>query len=151
MDNYIENHFVTFIHILRKSGVTVGISQILDSLEVLSVLDITDREQVYAGLSAVLAKNPHEQEIFRDAFDVFFVPRNVRDRQMEKFEEHQQELDQMKEELVFQEEQLEVSEKDMQTYSSLSEEERRQRREYDAGSSGDDRSPDPQPFTASPR
>ena len=44
MDNYIENHFVTFIHILRKSGVTVGISQILDSLEVLSVLDITDRE-----------------------------------------------------------------------------------------------------------
>ena len=143
MDNYIENHFVTFIHILRKSGVTVGISQILDSLEVLSVLDITDREQVYAGLSAVLAKNPHEQEIFHDAFDVFFVPRNVRDKQMENFEEHQQELDQIKEELVFQEEQLEVSEKDMQTYSSLSEEERRKIQDFlDKASNGANMTPD---------
>lgn len=130
MDNYIENHIITFIHILRNSGLPLGISEITDALKVLSVLELTDKEQVYCGLSAVLAKNPHDQEIFDEAFHAFFVPAAVRDAQMAHYMAKQQQMQEIKEELVFKEQPLDVSQKDLDTYGTMTEAERKRIRDF---------------------
>ena len=91
IDKNIERQIITFAHILRSAGVTLGISEIMEALEVLSVLDVTDRDQVYRGLSAVMAKSRRDERAFDEAFNAFFVPPQVRDAQMAQyFLRHQQ-------------------------------------------------------------
>lgn len=130
MNNYIENNIITFIHILRNSGVPVGISEIMDSLRVLEVLDLTDREQVYRGLSAVLVKNSHDADTFDDAFNAFFVPDEIRTARMAEYFAKKQEMEGLKEELVFKEQPMDISERDMETYGAMSEEERQKIRDF---------------------
>ena len=130
MDDYIENHIITFIHILRNSGLNIGISEIMDALRVLTVLDLTDKEQVYCGLASVLAKSGHDARVFDDAFHSFFVPEEIRTAQMAEYFSKQQERREMKEELKFQEQPMNVSEKDLDTYASLTEGERQRIRDF---------------------
>ena len=130
MDNYIENHIITFTHILRNAGLSLGISEILDALTVLSLLDITDREQVYRGLSSVLVKSEHDAEIFDNAFNAFFVPAAQRGAQMDQYMEKKQELDELKEDFQFKEQPLELSEKDLETYGAMPESDRQKIRDF---------------------
>lgn len=130
MDNYIENHIITFTHILRNAGLSLGISEILDALTVLSLLDITDREQVYRGLSSVLVKSEHDAEIFDNAFNAFFVPAAQRGAQMDQYMEKKQELDELKEDFQFKEKPLELSEKDLETYGAMPESDRQKIRDF---------------------
>lgn len=147
MDDYIENHIITFIHILRNSGLNIGISEIMDSLKVLSVLDLTDRDQVYCGLASVLAKSDHDARVFDEAFHSFFVPEEIRMEQMAQYMAKQQEREEIKEDLKFQEQPLDVSEKDMDTYASLSEQQRKRIKDFlDKASAGANMTPDHKPM-----
>ena len=40
LEKNIENQVITFAHILRSAGITLGISEIMEALEVLSVIDV---------------------------------------------------------------------------------------------------------------
>lgn len=130
MEQFIENHIVTFIHILRNAGLRLGISEIFDAMKVLSVLDVTDREQVMTGLSAVLVKSRRDKEIFDRAFCAYFVSEEQRLSQMAQFFAERGEKEALKEDLVFKDRPMDVSEQDMETYSAISEEERQKVRDF---------------------
>ncbi len=130
MERYIENHIVTFIHILRNAGLRLGISEIFDAMKVLAVLDMTDRDQVYRGLFAVLVKSRHDEEIFDRAFHAYFVPEEQRLSQMAQFFAERRERDALKEDLVFKDQPMDVSEQDMETYGAISEEDRQKVRDF---------------------
>lgn len=130
MENLIENHIINFIHILRNTGFTLGISEMIDALRVMTLLDMTDRDQMYRGLSSVLVKNEHDAAVFDDTFNAYFVPQAVRNQQMSEYMDKKQEMEEIKEDFVFKEKPLDMSEKDLETYGAMSEEERQKIRDF---------------------
>lgn len=69
---YLEK-LAEFSSLLRQEGLAVGIQETADAGEILSCLDLTDRETACCALQAVYAKSREEQAVFRRAFDGFFV------------------------------------------------------------------------------
>lgn len=130
MEDLIENHIGVFVHILRNAGLSLGISEIFDALKVLSVLDITDKNQVYLGLSSVLVKSRHDAAVFDDAFHAFFVPAEQRTAQMAEFFAKQQERQALKDDFIFKEQPMDMSEQDIDTYEAMSETERQKVRDF---------------------
>ncbi|MCF6507632.1 VWA domain-containing protein [Blastococcus sp. MG754426] len=57
-----------FVRAVREAGIPVGISQAVDAAEILTVVDLLDREQLRHGLAAVLLQRAAQ----RDAYDVLF-------------------------------------------------------------------------------
>lgn len=130
MENLIENHIINFTHILRSAGLTLGISEIIDALRVMTLLDMTDRDQLYRGLSSVLVKSEHDAAIFDEAFNSYFVSRTEKDRQMTEYMEKKRDMEEAKEDFVFKEKPLDMSERDLETYGAMSEEERQKIRDF---------------------
>jgi uncharacterized protein with von Willebrand factor type A (vWA) domain len=64
----LPGHLDGFVRAVREAGVPVGISQAVDAAEVLTVVDLLDREQLRHGLAAVLLRRAAQ----RPAFDVLF-------------------------------------------------------------------------------
>jgi uncharacterized protein with von Willebrand factor type A (vWA) domain len=67
------NNLVKFVHTLRAADVRVSLSESIDAVEALSCVDVLDRAQVKAALSACLAKSESERRIFAEIFDRFFI------------------------------------------------------------------------------
>lgn len=130
MENLIENHVINFIHILRSAGLALGISEIIDALRVMALLDMTDRDQMYRGLSSVLVKSEHDAVIFDEAFNAYFVPQTVKDQQMTQYMDKKQDMEEIKEDFVFKEQPLDMSDRDLETYGAMSEEERQKIRDF---------------------
>lgn len=134
MKNYLEINVVRFIHLLRYSGVRIGSGEVLDALQALTLLDLSDREAVRAGLKATLVKRPGEQQVFDKAFDVFFAPPEAREERyaehMHKQEHRQQMLQEATEELNFQGMPLELSDKEKTVYASIPEKDREKLLDY---------------------
>ena len=72
MSVYLEK-LAEFSSLLRQEGLAVGLQETADACEILSCLDLGDRETVRAALQAVYAKSREEQAAFQRAFDGFFV------------------------------------------------------------------------------
>lgn len=130
LEKNIENQVITFAHILRSAGITLGISEIMEALEVLSVIDVTDREQVYRGLSAVMAKSRRDEKAFKEAFDAFFVPPHIRDAQMAQYFMKHRQIQQLREDFVFKEKPMDIDDEDIETYAAMSEEDRQKVRDF---------------------
>ncbi|PZA19475.1 hypothetical protein DMO24_20555, partial [Modestobacter versicolor] len=64
----LAGHLDGFVRAVREAGVPVGISQAVDAAEVLTVVDLLDREQLRHGLAAVLLRRAAQ----RPAYDVLF-------------------------------------------------------------------------------
>jgi uncharacterized protein with von Willebrand factor type A (vWA) domain len=64
----LVGHLDGFVRAVREAGVPVGISQAVDAAQVLTVVDLLDREQLRHGLAAVLLRRAAQ----RPAFDVLF-------------------------------------------------------------------------------
>ncbi|TYP87539.1 vWA domain-containing protein [Blastococcus xanthinilyticus] len=64
----LAGHLDGFVRAVRDAGVPVGISQAVDAAEILTVVDLLDREQLRHGLAAVLLQRAAQ----RPAYDVLF-------------------------------------------------------------------------------
>jgi uncharacterized protein len=64
----LAGHLDGFVRAVRDAGIPVGISQAVDAAEILTVVDLLDREQLRHGLAAVLLRRAAQ----RPAFDVLF-------------------------------------------------------------------------------
>ncbi|MDK3256789.1 vWA domain-containing protein [Blastococcus capsensis] len=64
----LAGHLDAFVRAVREAGIPVGISQAVDAAEILTVVDLLDREQLRHGLAAVLLQRAAQ----RDAYDVLF-------------------------------------------------------------------------------
>src|SRR5213595_3508165 len=57
---------------LRREGMAVGTSELLDSFEALSFLSWTEQEDFREALAATLAKSQEDRRVFELVFDRFF-------------------------------------------------------------------------------
>jgi uncharacterized protein len=64
----LAGHLDGFVRAVREAGIPVGISQAIDAAEILTVVDLLDREQLRHGLAAVLLRRAAQ----RPAYDVLF-------------------------------------------------------------------------------
>jgi uncharacterized protein len=64
----LPGHLDGFVRAVRDAGIPVGISQAVDAAEILTVVDLLDREQLRHGLAAVLLQRAAQ----RPAYDVLF-------------------------------------------------------------------------------
>ena len=91
MTVYLEK-LAEFSALLRQEGLPVGVQETADACEILSCLDLGDRETVRAALQAVYAKSREEQAAFQRAFDGFFVSVEKRDALRRKHAAEAEEL-----------------------------------------------------------
>ena len=91
MNVYLEK-LAEFSAMLRGEGLTVGVQETADACEILTALDLSDRETVRLVLQAVYAKSREEQTIFLHCFDSFFVSAERREAIRRKREEAAREL-----------------------------------------------------------
>ncbi|MGB4217420.1 MAG: hypothetical protein WBJ83_10915, partial [Thermacetogeniaceae bacterium] len=74
MQNYFENNFARFVHILRHLGINISILETLTAIRALTYVNILNRNHVKMAMAATMIKNPDQREIFDQAFDTYFAP-----------------------------------------------------------------------------
>jgi uncharacterized protein with von Willebrand factor type A (vWA) domain len=57
---------------LRREGVAIGTSELLDAFEALGAVSWTSREDFHAAMAATLAKSQEDRHVFDLVFDRFF-------------------------------------------------------------------------------
>ncbi|MCW2698923.1 MAG: hypothetical protein JWQ45_458 [Blastococcus sp.] len=82
----LAGHLDGFVRAVRDAGVPVGISQAVDAAEILTVVDLLDREQLRHGLAAVLLQRAAQRPTYDVLFDLWWplsdrppVPEDDRD------------------------------------------------------------------------
>ena len=68
----LAGHLDGFVRAVREAGIPVGISQAVDAAEILTVVDLLDREQLRHGLAAVLLRRAAQREVFDVLFDLWW-------------------------------------------------------------------------------
>ena len=66
-------NIMQFARILRRAGLPIGPGKVITALEALQVIDISNRDDVYWALHSVLVKRHAHSELFRLAFDRFWI------------------------------------------------------------------------------
>ncbi|MGW0040444.1 vWA domain-containing protein [Rhodococcus sp. NPDC003348] len=68
----LPGHLVDFVEALRKRGIAVGPSETVDAGQVMSVLDLLDREALREGLACALLRRPTHRATYDALFDLWF-------------------------------------------------------------------------------
>jgi len=102
-ESTLEQNLVKFAHVLRRLGVRVSTAETKDAFDALSKVNLLERSQVKGALSAALVKSYFDRQVFEAAFDLFFVPPEVReerrDVRRERLAERERDLQRAGEEL----------------------------------------------------
>lgn len=141
---YIEDHLVRFIHLLRHLGLRISSAEAVDAMRALAMVDIMKPVDVKAALKATLAKNPESRLVFDKAFASYFVPPEDKERREELRREAQEkeaaDLAALEEELVYRLEsddpeeskdvKINLTEEEKKTFLKLPEEKKQKIRDY---------------------
>ena len=68
----LPGHLVGFVEALRAQGISVGPSETVDAGQVLSVLDLSDRETVREGLACAVLRRPDHRQTYDALFDLWW-------------------------------------------------------------------------------
>lgn len=68
----IQGHLVGFVEALRRRGIPVGPSETVDAGQVLTVLDLMDREALREGLACALLRRTTQRATYDGMFDLWF-------------------------------------------------------------------------------
>ncbi|WP_187689435.1 vWA domain-containing protein [Nocardia wallacei] len=68
----LPGHLVGFVAALRGRGIPVGPSETVDAAQVLTVLDLMDREMLREGLACALVRRAGQRPTFDGMFDLWF-------------------------------------------------------------------------------
>ncbi|MFJ4650709.1 VWA domain-containing protein [Nocardia sp. NPDC088792] len=68
----LSGHLVGFVEALRGRGIPVGPSETVDAGQVLTVLDLMDREALREGLACALLRRTTQRSTFDGMFDLWF-------------------------------------------------------------------------------
>src|SRR4051812_2280700 len=68
----LAGHLDGFVRAVREAGIPVGISQAVDAAEILTVVDLLDREQLRHGLAAVLLQRATQRPTYDLLFDLWW-------------------------------------------------------------------------------
>jgi uncharacterized protein with von Willebrand factor type A (vWA) domain len=70
--NGLPGHLVGFVEALRAQGIAVGPSETVDAGQVLSVLELTDRETVREGLACAVLRRADHRQTYDALFDLWW-------------------------------------------------------------------------------
>ncbi len=68
----LPGHLVGLVEALRAQGISVGPSETVDAGQVLSVLDLGDRETVREGLACAVLRRPEHRQTYDALFDLWW-------------------------------------------------------------------------------
>ena len=68
----LPGHLVGFVEALRSQGISVGPSETVDAGQVLSVLDLSDRETVREGLACAVLRRADHRQTYDALFDLWW-------------------------------------------------------------------------------
>jgi uncharacterized protein len=68
----LAGHLDGFVRAVREAGIPVGISQAVDAAEILTVVDLLEREQLRHGLAAVLLQRAAQRPAYDLLFDLWW-------------------------------------------------------------------------------
>src|SRR3954462_14896091 len=68
----LAGHLDGFVRAVREARIPVGISQAVDAAEILTVVDLLDREQLRHGLAAVLLQRAAQRPTYDVQFDLWW-------------------------------------------------------------------------------
>jgi uncharacterized protein with von Willebrand factor type A (vWA) domain len=68
----LPGHLDGFVRAVREAGIPVGISQAVDAAEILTVVELLDREQLRHGLAAVLLQRATQRRTYDVLFDLWW-------------------------------------------------------------------------------
>ena len=68
----LAGHLDGFVRTVRDAGIPVGISQAVDAAEIMTVVDLLDREQLRHGLAAVLLQRAAQRTTYDVLFDLWW-------------------------------------------------------------------------------
>ncbi len=132
--SYLEENLTAFAGLLRREGLPVGTSEMIDALNALARIDLSSREQFRAALQSTMVKNRRDQILFSRIFDYYFITPEQKRKREDAFSLREQELQQRMEEanleLQFKGETLQLSPEELEQYSNLSAEQRRQLKDF---------------------
>lgn len=135
MINYLEDHVARFAQVLRSFGLPVGTSEMLDALEALKYIELTDKSQFRSALKATLVKDPVHDAVFENAFSAYFVTPDVRKEQVKGHQDHLAAREEAKKELEFQDTALDLNERYLDMYLQLPEMEQKKVKDFVARTS----------------
>lgn len=68
----LADNIVHFARVLRRAGLPIGPAKVIDALEAVQAVGIERRDDFRYALAAVLVNRREQQEVFDQAFDVFW-------------------------------------------------------------------------------
>lgn len=127
-DSHLTENLATFVELLRSEGLPLGTTELIDALQALERVDLSDRAAFRIALRAALVKSQRDFTAFNRIFDHFFVDFEVHQKRVEqsnKFQQEQQEQISLADrDLQFKGESLQLSDDELQQYSSMTQDER---------------------------
>jgi len=128
---YLEK-LSAFSRMLRLQGLSVSPKETGDAGQILTALGLEDREQVKTALRTVYAKSQEEQATFDRVFDGFFLSEEAMRRQAKEHMEReaQEQAARQAAEKELGQEQVNLSQEQIQAYASLPKQERSRLRAF---------------------
>jgi uncharacterized protein with von Willebrand factor type A (vWA) domain len=76
----MADHVVAFGRVLRRAGLEIGSSQMMDALRAVETVGVERRDDVYQALFSVFVQQPSQVEVFDQAFHLFWkAPSDLND------------------------------------------------------------------------
>ncbi len=81
-DGSFADNIVYFARALRKAGLKVGPASVTEAIEAVVAMGVGSREEFRAALSAVFVKRREDQQVFEEAFQLFWRARDYLSQMM---------------------------------------------------------------------
>ncbi|NMB35523.1 MAG: VWA domain-containing protein [Firmicutes bacterium] len=123
LPDYLENNIIRFACLLRAGGVRIGTSEVIDALQALQFIPLSEKTLFEATLKATLIKKAADQELFKKHFALFFTSperkRKFQEIHQQKQAEHRARIEEAEKVLSFRGEQMDLSEMDKTVYAYM--------------------------------
>ncbi|SPF45678.1 VWA domain containing CoxE-like family protein [Candidatus Desulfosporosinus infrequens] len=130
----LDRHLVEFAQLLRTVGLKVSPSEISDATEGLTLIGMADRDQVEAVLQATLVKDVKHIFAFKEAFRAYFASLEQKEAWQKDAEQKttqwNEKIESTHQELLFQGNELNITEEQRAVYASLPEKEKQRLRDF---------------------
>lgn len=121
--HYWEENLATFTGLLRREGLSIGTTEMVDALKALDSIDLSSRPAFQAALQATLVKSRRDQAVFLRLFGHYFLPREEHRNRCAELSAQQsqmeQSLEEAAEELKFKGEHLQLNKTELEQYTAL--------------------------------
>ncbi|KLU65005.1 VWA domain containing CoxE-like protein [Desulfosporosinus acididurans] len=130
----LDRHLVEFAQLLRSVGLKISPSEIYDAAQGLTILGMADKNKVEAVLQATLVKDVRYIPSFQEAFRAYFASMKQKEvwqkETAEKASQWQEQLEQARQDLRFQGNELEITEEQRAVYASLPENDKQRLKDF---------------------